>query len=352
MIRGKAFNLVLVAASIFALLLAACAPAAAPSTPSAGAKAETKSEAKPAADSQPASAKPKEAAKLKVAHPHKGLAEIANAPIADLKGFFKDEGLEVEFFWTKGGGDTVRAVTTGGVDIGMDTGPMGVLGAIEQGAKLEIVSAGVTGPNFVWMVPKDSPVKTINDLAGKKIGYSSQGSSTHLALMAILEQTGVKAEPVASGSTPDSWTAAKTKQIDAAWATPPDTYKLEEEGARGVFTSLDYPMLRDYTYIVNIATPETIQAKRDALIAFHRALNKAAEFVGTDPEGAAKIYKQNTDLSEDLLARYFKSIKPREMWKLSEIQGWGVTAKYAKLFKFTTKDVELKDVFDSSTLPK
>lgn len=350
MFRAKSQVLILVVVLTSALLFATCTPAAAPPTPKPEAKAETKVETKP--EAKPASAKPKELVKFKVAHPHKGLPEIANAPIAGLKGFFEEEGLDVEFFWTKGGGDTVRAVTTGGVDIGMDNGPMGILGAIEQGANLKIISAGVTGPEFVWVVPSDSPVKTIKDLEDKKIGYSSQGSSTHLVSMAILEQSGVKAELVASGSIPDSWTAAKTHQIDAAWSNPPDTYKLEQEGARRVFASKDYPILRDYTYIVNFTTAETVKNKLTEITAFHRALNKAAEFVAKDPEGAAKIYLQNTNLPEDLLVRYFKSIKPQEMWNLATIKGWETTSKYAKLFKFTTKDVELKEVFDGSTLPK
>ncbi len=360
MVRGKTWLLVLVATIISALLVAACAPAAAPPASNAGAKtetkADTKAEAKPAADtkaeSKPAAEKPKQLIKLKVAHPHKGLAEISNAPIAALKGFFKEEGLDVEFYYTKGGADTIRALTTGGVDLALDTGPMGILGAIEQGTKLKIISAGVTGPNFYWMVPKDSPVKTIKDLAGKKIGYSEQGSSTNLALMAILEQEKVKAEAVTSGNIADSWTAAKTKQIDAAWAAPPDTYKLEQEGARSVFTSRDYPALRDYTYIVNVATPEMISKKRDAFIAFNRALNKAADFVANDPEGAAKVFKSETNLPEDMLVRYYKSIKPKEMWNLGEIKGWDTIIKYAKLFKFATKDFTLQDVADLSTVPK
>ena len=157
---------------------------------------------------------------------------------------------------------------------------------------------------------------------------------------------------MASGSTPDSWTAAKTKQIDVAWATPPDTYKIEEEGGRAIFSTTDYPFLKDYTYIVDVATPDTIAKKRDAIAAFFRALNKAADFVAKDPEGAAKIYQPSTDLSEEMLARYFKSIKPKEFWNLGDIKGWDMTIKYAKLFKFITKDMALKDVADLSAVPK
>lgn len=327
MIRRKSWPLVLIATVIFAILLVVCGSIA-------------------TAPAQQA------LFKLKVAHPHKGLPEISDAPIAGLKGFFKEEGLEVEFFWTKGGGDTVRAVTTGGVDIGLDVGPMAILGAMEQGAKLKIVSAGITGPNFIWMVFKDHPAKTIKDLEGKKIGYSSQGSSTHLVSMFILEQTGVKAEVVASGSTPDSWTAARTRQIDAAWTTPPDTYKIEKEGGRAVFASRDFPALRDYTFAVNFAMPDVIRNKHDAFVAFHRALNKASNFVARDPEGAAKIYQQNTNLSEELLVRYFKSIDPKTQWNPSIIKGWDITSKYAKIFKFVSKEIDLKDILDLSTLPK
>ncbi|MDP2662719.1 MAG: ABC transporter substrate-binding protein, partial [Dehalococcoidia bacterium] len=224
---GKRWQRILVFATAALLVLSACAPAAAPtSTPtkapaSAPAAAATSAPAAAAATSAPA--KPKELLKLRVATPHPGTPETGVAAIADAMGYFKDEGVQVEFVTTKGGGDTVQAVQVpNGADIGLLTGPMSVLGAIEKGADLVIISASVTPGDQRWITTKDSPYKNVKDLAGKPVGYTSAGSSSNLYLLGILEKEGVKAEPVAAGALGGNmWTQIKTGQIAAGISNPP-----------------------------------------------------------------------------------------------------------------------------------
>lgn len=357
--------------SLAAVMLAvmACAPAAAPTAtptkaaaPAATAAAPATTAAAPAATPTVAAAsaatptvpaKPKANLKLKVAGPHPGTPETGVAAIAEAMGYFKEEGLEVEFVFTQGGGDTVQAVQVpSGADIGLNTGPMSVLGAIEKGADLKIVSGSVTPGDQQWITAKDSPYKTVKDLAGKPVGYTSAGSSSNLYLMGILDKEGVKADLVAAGGLGGPmWTQIKTGQIAAGIATPPDVWlRIEQEGARKLFGTTDYPEFNSYTYIVNFARGDSVKTKADAIRAFHKGWQRAAQLIAKDPAAATKAYMPNTELSQEMVLRYLKEI-PATKFNLKPIGGMDITLKYAKQFKFITKDPDLNQVVDLSMVP-
>src|ERR1700685_3384181 len=115
--------------------------------------------------------------------------------IAMDKGFFKAEGADVSgVLSSAGGGTTVRNLMTGHLSFG-EIDLAGTVAAIQQGADLKIVSDNVlTVAEFVWAVKPDSPIKTIQDLKGKKIGYTNPRSTSQALDILLLEQAGLKPE--------------------------------------------------------------------------------------------------------------------------------------------------------------
>ena len=109
--------------------------------------------------------------------------------VAMEKGFFKAEGADIGgVLSSAGGGTTVRNLLTGHLAYG-EIDLAGTVAAIQQGANLKIISDNVlTVAEFVWAVKPDSPIKAIQDLKGKKIGYTNP-RSTSQALNALLLQT-------------------------------------------------------------------------------------------------------------------------------------------------------------------
>lgn len=337
------------------LTVTSCAPAAPPPPTSVPTKAPAAAPtaAPKAAAETPVPAKPKVLLKLRVATPHPGTPETGVAAIANAMGYFKEEGVDVEFVTTKGGGDTVQAVqVAGGADIGLLTGPMSVLGAIEKGADLVIISASVTPGDQRWITTKDSPYKSVKDLAGKPVGFTSAGSSSNLYLLGILAKEGVKAEPVAAGALGGNmWTQIKTGQIAAGISTPPDAWeRIEQEGARTLFATLDYPEFVAYSYIVNFARGDSVKNNPEAIKAFLRGWKRSAQLIAKDPAAATKAYMPNTEISEAMVLRYFKDIPPTK-FNLKPIAGMDISIKYAKEFKFITKDPDLSKVVNLSLAP-
>src|SRR6201995_2680424 len=109
--------------------------------------------------------------------------------VAMAKGFFKEEGADVSgILSSNGGGTTLRNLLGGNLDYG-EVDLAGAVAAIEQGNDLHIISDNVlTVGEFVWAVKPDSPIKSLQDFKGHKIGYTNP-RSTSQALNALLLQT-------------------------------------------------------------------------------------------------------------------------------------------------------------------
>jgi len=88
------------------------------------------------------------------------------------EGIFAEENLSVDMTWTKGGAETLQAVTTRSVDMGFVNGMLGVLGAYQRGAAVRIVGAEMTGSNdLFWYVKGDSDLESLADAEGATVGY-------------------------------------------------------------------------------------------------------------------------------------------------------------------------------------
>ena len=82
---------------------------------------------------------------LKVAISQKGFWDSSFVEFGEMAGFFKEEGLEIEPFYTDGGAATLTTVLSGSADIGLSNGLLGVIGAYVKGAPVRVISAQMTG---------------------------------------------------------------------------------------------------------------------------------------------------------------------------------------------------------------
>src|SRR5262249_56200270 len=81
--------------------------------------------------------------------------------IGKRAGIFKKHGLNLDILYTNGGGETLQAVISGSVDIGIGAGTSGVLGAFAKGAPVRILLAGAPGARAPsWYVPPPPPLQS------------------------------------------------------------------------------------------------------------------------------------------------------------------------------------------------
>ena len=85
-----------------------------------------------------------------------------------------------------------------------------------------------------WYVQANTPMRKLEDLAGKKVAYSRPGASSHMAVLGIADQIKAKglkpAEPVSLGGIPEVYTALRTGQTDAGWSVAPFQLDRVEKG--------------------------------------------------------------------------------------------------------------------------
>src|SRR3954463_15578172 len=116
-------------------------------------------------------------------------AQFAGFYVAQAKGYYKDEGIDLTI--NPGGPNllTENLVATGADTFGLSGGTDSVFAGVEKG--LPIVSIGVAHQitPFVFVVRKDGPVKSLKDFEGKKVTAWFTGAN--YVLLGMLAKAGV-----------------------------------------------------------------------------------------------------------------------------------------------------------------
>ena len=118
----------------------------------------------------------------RAAYPSPNIQYLA-AYVADQKGFYKAEGLEMELISMRGAKEAVQALIGGQIQFIMTIGPQ--MPAIWEGIDIKLVAQQVGLPTFSLMVRKD--ITKVEELKGKKLGVSF-GGSTYSGLKLVLEK--------------------------------------------------------------------------------------------------------------------------------------------------------------------
>ena len=114
------------------------------------------------------------------------------------KGFYKDEGIELVMSRGFGSGDTVKKVAGGGAMLGEADISTVMLAAIREKAPVKCLMSEYTQSPHSIFVLESSGIKSVKDLAGKKIATSPGNShQVYFPLLARLE--GIDAEQCSMG---------------------------------------------------------------------------------------------------------------------------------------------------------
>jgi NitT/TauT family transport system substrate-binding protein len=225
---------------------------------------------------------------IKLAVGARGNWETAAAELGQNAGFFKKRGISLEILYTQGSGETQQAVIAGSVGIGIGLGTTSVMAAFAKGAPLTVIGNASTGSSEFWYVPANSSVRGLKDAAGRTIGYSTTGSSSHMEVLAFLKEYGVDAKPVATGGTAATFTQVMSGQIDIGWSSPPFGVAAAQEGKiRIIARGNELPHFRDQTIRLIVANAGWLGANRDAAARFIQAYRDTLEWMYGDPAALA-----------------------------------------------------------------
>jgi NitT/TauT family transport system substrate-binding protein len=288
--------------------------------------------------------------KLKVAISQRGFWDSSFLEFAEREGFLKEANLDVEFFYTEGGGQTLQVINAGSVDVAMSNGLLGSIGAFSKGAPIRAIAAQMTGAHeLFWYVKSDSKIRSFKDAEDKTVAFSSPGSSSNLILLSLLKQAGVRAKPTATGGLPGTLTSTMTGQIDIGWATPPFALReLQENKIRIVARAREATELKDQTIRVNIANVESLKTKRAAITRLMQVYDRAIRWAYSNPK-SIDYFAESAKVPRDIAKQAVDEFFPLEALQIGEIRGLEQTLRDALQYKFITTAMtptEVAPLFD------
>jgi NitT/TauT family transport system substrate-binding protein len=221
-VRGR-MAACLVTMAVVALVAACAGPAAAGAGPAAGGAA-----AAPAGGAPAVAATPRPIEKVGYTLPARG-TDYLFAAVADKRGFFTEEGLDVT--WEQASSTVgVTAVVAGQYDF---TGSVGSSqGAIVGGAPLKVVMVAQEHPAYGFFAKP--PIAAVRDLKGKNLGVTTAGSAAHLLANLVMEKHGLNPEQdvtwVQLRQPQNLWVALQTGIVDASMIGSADLHRPRKEG--------------------------------------------------------------------------------------------------------------------------
>lgn len=295
--------------------------------------------------------------KIKLAASHKGSWSQAIPIYAQEQGFFKEEGLDVEIIWTRGGSDAQQAIISNAVQVATQTGTLGVISAYAKGAPIRIIGAAMTGSGgLYWYVRKDSKLKSLKDAtADHTMGFSRPGSSTNLVASALKAKFNSKIKLKSTGGPTGTMTQVMSGQIDVGWASPPFGLKNLKAGEiRILAKGSEVPEVANQTIRVHVANANWLKNNRDTARKVMKALWKATEWIYTDPK-AIESYVKISRVSKDVAEQVRDEFVSKKNHAFAPVGDLDTTIKQAIEFKRLKKpltDAQIKDMIQIVYKPK
>lgn len=215
-----------------------------------------------------------------------GLLKLAtSAPLflAQERGFFKDEGLAVEFKWFQAAQPIAVAVAAREVDVGATGLTAGLYNLFGGGVKMYIVAdKGREAPGFnlnaviARKALADQGVRTLKELRGKKFGLTQVGSTFHYQLGKLLEAEGMALKDVEVAPLRTMTGVLEALQgggIDAAILPQPFPGAAE---AKGIGKILFWVGDRMRHQIATVFYSEAFREDRDRALRFMKAYVRAS----------------------------------------------------------------------------
>jgi len=289
---------------------------------------------------------------LKLAVGQRGNWDTSVSEVGQRLGLFKKHGLVLELLYTQGSAETLQAVLSGSVDIGVGAGIMGVLGAYSKRAPVRIIGAETTGAaDLFWYVKADSPIKTLKDTDGKTIAFSGKGSSTDGVVTAFMKQYDLKAKPTATGGPAQTLTSVMSGQIDVGWSAPPfGLDQLDRKEIRILATGNDAAVFKGQTVRLLATNVQALQSRKAVLDRYMKAYRETIDELYANP-AALKQYAEWLNITEAKAKQTRDGFFPKAALDPDRVTGLDTIVKDAVELKYTETPLTKDQLADLIQIP-
>ena len=231
--------------------------------------------------------------------------------VAQERGYFADQGLEVELVAPADPNDPPKLVAAGKADLAVSYQPQLHL-QVAEGLPLVRIGTLVSTPLNSLVVLEDSPIETIADLAGKKVGFSVGGFEDAL-LGAMLEQHGLSLDDIelinVNFSLSPSLMAGQVDAVIGAFRNF-ELNQMDIEGRPGRAFYLEEEGIPAYDELILVANADTTDDPR--FKRFLTAMELGAQFMINHPDESWNLFiNGRPDLDDELNRRAWRDTLPR-----------------------------------------
>jgi len=298
--------------------------------------------------------------KIALAGWSKPITEIINLLAEPDKGFFREQGLALNYLPGTGGGDALRNLLSGQADVAF-TDPGSFFAALDKGAELRAIYDIYPQNVFNVATLASSGIAEPADLKGKRIGVYSLSSGTRQNLQILLQQEGLSEDDVTVVVTGLlNFAPLIQGQVDATAATDTGLALAKRRGL-GDVRVMEVGDYLNYSSDLFVVRESYYQQNKDKLRRFLAAYRDSVKWMINDPEGAAQlavrhaIDGQDVGLNKEIIVLRNRS----SVSDLTEKQGLGTlnvetlqaaADAYLKL-GLISKRINISDVVAVDLLP-
>jgi ABC-type nitrate/sulfonate/bicarbonate transport system substrate-binding protein len=227
--------------------------------------------------------------------------------VGDKLGIFKKHGLDLKIVDLSGGAKMAQALAAGSIDIGDGAGTEMAL--VAKGVPMIAVCETAGPVPFLSVgVPFDSPLRTIDDLKGKKIGVSTTGSLTDWLTKELVRRkkwapTDVTAVAIGNGVT-SIIAAFRGNLVDADVSTTSLFLAMEENKIGRILapvTQFSGNMAAGTIY----ASKKLIDSNPDAVRAFVAGWIETVDYMRAHKAETVKIESEVTGFPESVMSKEY-----------------------------------------------
>jgi NitT/TauT family transport system substrate-binding protein len=276
--------------------------------------------------------------------------------VAKRLGYYEEEKLNVVI---QPGGpsiDGVAIVASGRHEIGEISSSPSLMLAASQKIPVKCFATGLQEHPYTFFSLPRKPIRTPQDMIGKKIGIQATG---RILLTALLKKHGIPEKDVEVVIIGSELTPVLTGQTDAVTGWLTSTTALKPLGPDRIDLRLWDAGVQLYALPL-YATKDTIEKKPEMLAAFLRATARGWATARSEPDKAADLLiKEYPNLKRDDELEGIKSLLGFAFNANTKANGWGAFDKavwqsqialYDELKQFTAGAPKLDDVITTSVL--
>jgi NitT/TauT family transport system substrate-binding protein len=275
--------------------------------------------------------------------------------IAQQKGFFKDEGLDVQAKSFSSPGDSLKPLLSGDLDAALTTADsvLTVLDKAPGQVKIVYLIDTSSGADAI-LAKKD--ISDIKGIKGKKVA-ATLGQCNQLLLEKALEKAGLGEKDVqlVNMNPDDAGAAFAAGKIDVAVTWEPWITKATGSNGHVIFSSKETPNL---ILDVIAISPKTGEKKAAETRSFLKGMNKGYEFLQTHKAEAAAIAAKALEQKPEEIIAMLPKVNlygPKENPQVMKGPAEQATQQVAKFFKEKKVNdtlVDTRHLYDASFLTK